>query len=95
MKYIYKDDCFVREDNRGKRLNIDWDTAEAIAGLAVEGYSAFYVQRKLDLDVRLVTLKTFMKLFCNGDIVDLDPRDFVNMSFYDKCRSRFERWLND
>lgn len=95
MKYRYIDGCFVREDNKGKRLHIDWDTAEDIARLAVEGYSAFYIQRKLELDIKLVTLKTFMKHFCNGNIINLDPRDFVNMSFYDKCKMKFERWLHE
>lgn len=96
MKYKYSvdDECFVRMDNRGRRLPITWDEGVAIAELVVQGYKNSFIKSKLDLDVKITTLSSFVRNLEEGNIDGIDLRDYENMMWYDKCRNKFKRWLN-
>ena len=96
-KYIPENAQFVRCDNRGRRFNIEWVDAVQVATLTEDGYSVEYIHKKLGLDsdkMNLNNLSSFVRIYRQGDIINLDPRDYENLHFYNKIRDKFSRWLN-
>lgn len=91
MKYEYDevDECFKRVDNRGRHLKINIVEARDIDNLLNLGYSVSQVYQKLNLDVTVYTLRTFVNNLREGNI-NLD--EDYELPIRSTPRSKYEEW---
>ena len=96
MKYKYdaKQECFIREDGKGKRFLINSTEAMRILTLQKLGYGVAKINRKIDFSSKKVsesTIQNFIKNVENGDIIIDDslpaPRvDYDDLALSDRVQ---------
>lgn len=99
MKYNYINGKFVRGDNRGRRINLNYTEASKVAELTEKGYSAEYITYSLELYNKKQDVVNFMRQYIGNNIVGFErsriQKEVNSWNFFKKMHKYLEGVLND